>query len=170
LVRSPQSEDNGRAHVLLTVNVKYTFRNNIAIFWHLWLPSSMNLATPILPLERQKARAVATTTGTFVAAGDMTTARHLHTATLLNNGKVLIAAGYSDAPVLPSAELYDPSTGKFTPTGYMTEPALESAHSRRAKLDLRGVRSGRVVGHSENALAAGAALRGNIGSLLLWAH
>jgi hypothetical protein len=45
----------------------------------------------------------------------MTAARWGHTATLLPNGKVLIAAGGSI-----SAELYDPDAGIFTPTGNMT--------------------------------------------------
>jgi hypothetical protein len=55
-------------------------------------------------------------TGTFSATGDMTTARAAHTATLLNNGKVLIASG---SP-LTRAELYDPSTSAFTATGEMS--------------------------------------------------
>ena len=63
-------------------------------------------------------------TGTFVATGDMTHARMGATATLLPDGKVLIAGGV-DAIAVPafeyvaSAELYNPSTGTFTRTGSM---------------------------------------------------
>ena len=57
-------------------------------------------------------------TGTFTATGEMTTARSGHTATLFNDGKVLMAGG----PVnhrSQSAEVYDPTTGTFTATGAM---------------------------------------------------
>jgi len=66
---------------------------------------------------------------TFVATGSMHTARIGATAVLLPNGKVLIAGGWQyPAGMLggdyydyfSSAELYDPATGKFTPTGSMT--------------------------------------------------
>ena len=61
---------------------------------------------------------------TFVATGSLHTARSSATATLLKNGKVLIAGGMLDrglaADVYATAELYDPATGKFTPTGSMT--------------------------------------------------
>ncbi|MEO8036712.1 MAG: kelch repeat-containing protein, partial [Acidobacteriota bacterium] len=57
----------------------------------------------------------------FSATGTMTTARVNHTATLLPNGKVLIAGGGSGAGAsLNTAELYDPATGTFALTGTMT--------------------------------------------------
>ena len=63
-------------------------------------------------------------TGSFTATGSMTTARSSHTATLLNDGKVLIAGGYDwcveECDFVASAELYDPTTGTFNPTGRMT--------------------------------------------------
>jgi len=63
-------------------------------------------------------------TGTFSATGRMTTARDGSTATLLNNGKVLIAGG---ARSLGRAELYDPSTGTFAATGDMTSVWADTA-------------------------------------------
>ncbi|MFZ1156261.1 MAG: Ig-like domain-containing protein, partial [Candidatus Sulfotelmatobacter sp.] len=58
------------------------------------------------------------TTGTFTPTGSLNTARDTHTATLLNNGQVLIAGGFdSNSNTLSSAELYDPTAGTFTLTG-----------------------------------------------------
>ena len=59
-------------------------------------------------------------TGTFGATRNMTMARADGTATLLQNGKVLIAGGDDVDSLLLSAELYDPAAGKFTATGNMT--------------------------------------------------
>jgi WD40 repeat protein len=65
-------------------------------------------------------------TGTFSPTGSMTTPRAFQTATLLPDGRVLIAGGEDDTgdlstdKGLASAELYDPNTGTFSPTGSMT--------------------------------------------------
>ena len=45
------------------------------------------------------------------------TARDFHTATLLPNGKVLVAGGANGSGFLASAELYDPATGTWSATG-----------------------------------------------------
>src|SRR2546423_10983488 len=57
-------------------------------------------------------------TGTWSATASMANLRARHTATLLPNGKVLVAGGYSsDGGGRPTAELYDPATGTWTATG-----------------------------------------------------
>jgi hypothetical protein len=69
-------------------------------------------------------------TGTFLRTGDMMAARSNHTATLLPDGRVLIAGGVavdyvyrvSDESDWATAELYDPSTGTFAATANMTTP------------------------------------------------
>ena len=53
----------------------------------------------------------------FVATGSMTTARYGHTATLLNNGKVLVVGGVGSGTKLASAEIYDPQTATWSPAG-----------------------------------------------------
>ncbi len=52
----------------------------------------------------------------FSNTGSLNTSRMSATATLLNNGMVLIAGGFNTTP-LASAELYNPGTGTFTATG-----------------------------------------------------
>jgi hypothetical protein len=50
----------------------------------------------------------------------MTAARHVHTATLLPSGKVLVAAGYGFGVFLTSSELYDPASGTWSGSGVMS--------------------------------------------------
>src|SRR5262249_36671798 len=63
----------------------------------------------------------------WTSANPMHTPRAGHTATLLPNGKVLVAGGLAsqaDPPTntLSSAELYDRDSGTWRPTGAMIEP------------------------------------------------
>jgi hypothetical protein len=59
------------------------------------------------------------TSGTWRTTGSMTGTRDGHTATLLPDGKVLVAGGGGFLTVLASAELYDPASGTWTATGSM---------------------------------------------------
>ena len=65
-------------------------------------------------------------TGVWSQTGAMGQARYGHSATLLTDGRVLVAGGhYVRSPrsngALHSAELYDPGTRTWTPTGPMTD-------------------------------------------------
>jgi hypothetical protein len=67
--------------------------------------------------------------GTFTATGNMIQARRNHSATLLGDGRILVAGGYFDAICsTASAELFDPATGMFSSTGTMlTERVFHTA-------------------------------------------
>jgi len=73
-------------------------------------------------------------TGTFSPAGAMGQARSGHTAFLLDSGKVLVAAGGANAGYdtlgLASAELFDPATGTWTPTGSLNVARMNQAGAR----------------------------------------
>jgi hypothetical protein len=64
--------------------------------------------------------------GAFSPTNSMTTARFGQTATTLSDGLILLAGGAQGACCEPttiaSAELYDPKSGTFSPTGSMSTP------------------------------------------------
>jgi hypothetical protein len=65
------------------------------------------------------------TTATFAATGSMSSPRLDHTATPIADGTVLVAGGYpSSSTFYPvnTAEIYTPSSRRFTVTGNMTVP------------------------------------------------
>ncbi|MBW3625939.1 MAG: hypothetical protein KY468_21305, partial [Armatimonadetes bacterium] len=68
-------------------------------------------------------------TGAMTSTGSLSMGRNFATATLLNNGKVLIAGGYredsSGAGSLASAEIYDPATGLFSKNAYAMTTSRE---------------------------------------------
>jgi hypothetical protein len=63
------------------------------------------------------------------ATGSLVFSRSNHIATLLNNGKVLVAGGTLGGYGRPiaTAELYDPASGTWSATGTMTSPRINFA-------------------------------------------
>src|SRR5205807_4217476 len=74
---------------------------------------ALNQSSPATPFTVRIA--LARPAAAFAQTGSMTVARAAHTATLLLDGRVLIAGGGS-----ASAELYDTTSQTFTATGSMT--------------------------------------------------
>jgi hypothetical protein len=71
-------------------------------------------------------------TGTWSATGSMLQGRYRHTATLLPDGRVLVAGGNVNGSqqigvrcCLATAELYDPATGTWTATGNLIAPRVD---------------------------------------------
>ena len=92
-------------------------------------------------------------TTSWTATGTLNVPRSWHTATLLPDGKVLVAggrrfaAGYIGDLVLDSAELYDPAIGSWTPAGSLTTPRAghETALLPNGKVLVVGGDSGGVT-------------------------
>ena len=91
--------------------------------------------------------------GTIALTGSPNLARgYGATVTVLGNGKVLVAGGQgSDFLATASAEIYDPSTGKFTPTGGMNEARYSATGTllRSGKVLIAGGVNG--AGHLNSA-------------------
>ena len=91
--------------------------------------------------------------GTFTATGNLTSSRTFPRATLLPNGQVLITG--SGVLAGDGAELYDPSTGRFTATGNTAPWYL---HSSTLLADGRVLLAGGVGTNSNGATSARAEL------------
>ncbi len=73
-----------------------------------------------------------------ISTGALNTAREGHTATLLQNGKVLVAGGRNGGAIFNTAEVYDPVTGQWSPT---SNTLTTARHGHNAVL----LRSGLVL-------------------------
>ena len=94
----------------------------------------------------------------------LTDARFLDTATLLNDGRVLIAGGF-DGSIVNTAELFDPVAGTFgcsslgglnTSTGFCNNTMTDSRENHTATLIVNGPRAGNVL------IAGGLDAAGNV--------
>jgi uncharacterized protein YjbI with pentapeptide repeats len=89
---------------------------------------------------------------TFTLTGPMTTARGNHSSALLYTGQILVAGGLTGPGtglvVTPTAELYNPATGTFTPTVNMSVA--------------RGHYAGIVLGDGTDFISGGATLPAGI--------
>ena len=85
----------------------------------------------------------------WTPTGSMSIGRFSFTATVLQNGKVLVAGGATDTEsATATAELYDPATGTFSAAGSM--------HDARAGFSATLLRNGKVLveGGSSNSVLA----------------
>ena len=93
------------------------------------------------------------TMGGFVQAGNMTQPRSRHTATLLADGRVLIAGGITSTGggggATDTAEMYDPTNGLFTAVAPMS--SARAQHTATLLGDGTVLVTGGYNGHAANA-------------------
>jgi len=98
-----------------------------------------------------------TTPGTAISTGSLATARSGHTSTQLVNGKVLIAGGQGDLvsgfrTPIRTAEIYDASTGVWTPTANLAE--ARSNHTATQLPNGLVLVAGGTAGNGQTALTS----------------
>ncbi len=85
------------------------------------------LATTFLVGASQRPRNVVD--GTFTLTGSMGVERERPTATLLRDGRVLVAGGYG-LQASRTSEVFDPATGQFTPSGNLLHARYDASAVR----------------------------------------
>jgi hypothetical protein len=94
---------------------------------------SEHAATPDTPASAEAlAAAEAFSADTWTAVGSLTDARWGHTATVLDDGRVLIAGGENALGPVSSVEILDPATGEFTIAGTLASARTGAAAARLA--------------------------------------
>jgi galactose oxidase-like protein/Kelch motif protein len=98
----------------------------------------VQLTNAIIIITLAVSTAAASASGTWSPTGSMSIGRFSFTATLLQNGKVLVAGGDTPGEIITNtAELYDPTTGTFTPTASM--------HQARVGFSATRLQNGKVL-------------------------
>jgi len=64
--------------------------------------------------------------GTWATTGSLSIARDFQTATLLSDGRVLVAGGYGTSGRIAQAEVYNPATGKWSSAGNLNNARAQS--------------------------------------------
>jgi len=118
------------------------------------LPNGRVLVAAGLDITHQPSTTVSTseiydyTNSSWTSTGSLNQARYAHTATLLNDGRVLVAGGFSNTSLtaLNSAEIYDPATSSWTPTGNLN--VARSIHTATLLPNGKVLVSGGSIGSS----------------------
>src|SRR5437899_2412534 len=85
-----------------------------------------------LPSSRLSPAHVRVDVGMLASDAQMNQARSGHTATLLANGKVLIAGGENSSGFVTPAEVFDPTNGVFSYSGSLSLPRADHTATRLA--------------------------------------
>ena len=87
-------------------------------------PSRSPAPPPATPAPTVEPTGLGLTPGTWHPTGNLRGPRAYHTATRLSDGRVLVAGGIVndqlDGQTVASAELYDPRSGRWSPTGSLS--------------------------------------------------
>jgi hypothetical protein len=87
-------------------------------------PTGTGAGSVVVTVGGASSNGITFTTTTGATQANLNTSRYRHSATTLNNGQILVAAGINcptsgSCTYLSSAELYNPATSAFTHTGSM---------------------------------------------------